>query len=59
MPWRHAVRIDLDEEAMRRKRAAVQAFTSQLRRDASTGAGPVLRATTVARAGRPYEVVFL
>ena len=39
--------------------AAVQSFTSQLRRDASTGSGPVLRATTVQRAARPYEVVFL
>jgi len=59
MPWRHAVRVDLDEDAVRRKRAAVQAFASQLRRDASTGAGPVLRSTTVARAQRPYEVMFL
>ena len=59
MPWQHAFRLMLGEDAMRRKRAAVRAFTSQLRRDASTGSGPVLRATTVARAARPYEVVFL
>lgn len=59
MPWQYAFRIDLDEDAVRRKRTAVQAFASQLRRDASTGSGPVLRATTVARARRPYEVVFL
>jgi len=59
MPWRHAFRLPLSEEAVRRKRAAVQAFTSQLRRDPSTGSGPVLRATTVQRAARPYEVVFL
>ena len=59
MPWKSAFRLPLSAEAVRRKRAAVQAFTSQLRRDASTGSGPVLRATTVERAARPYEVVFL
>ncbi len=59
VPWAHAVRIDLDEQTVQRKRSAVQAFASQLRHDASTGAPPVLRATTVARARRPYEVVFL
>ncbi|MGN8083817.1 MULTISPECIES: PIG-L deacetylase family protein [Variovorax] len=59
MPWQHAVRLDLDEDAVRRKRAAVQAFASQMRSDASTGAGPVLRATTIARAQRAYEVMFL
>lgn len=59
MPWQHAFRLPLSEEAVRRKRAAVKAFTSQLQRDPSTGSGPVLRATTVQRAARPYEVVFL
>jgi LmbE family N-acetylglucosaminyl deacetylase len=59
MPWQHAFRLPLSEEAVRRKRAAVKAFTSQLRRDASTGSGPVLRATTVQRAARPFEVIFL
>ena len=59
MPWAHAFRLPLSEEAVRRKRAAVKAFTSQLESDASTGSGPVLRATTVERAARPYEVVFL
>jgi LmbE family N-acetylglucosaminyl deacetylase len=59
MPWQRAFRLPLSEEAVRRKRMAVKAFTSQLRRDASTGSGPVLRATTVQRAARPFEVVFL
>lgn len=59
MPWRNAFRLGLSDEAVRRKRAAVQAFASQLGHDASTGSGPVLRATTVERAARPYEVVFL
>lgn len=59
VPWQHAFRLVLSEDAVRRKRAAVKAFTSQLRRDASTGSGPVLRATTLARAARPYEVMFL
>jgi len=59
MPWQHAFRLPLSDEAVGRKQAAVKAFTSQLRRDASTGSGPVLRATTVQRAARPFEVIFL
>ena len=59
MPWQRAFRLLLSAEAVRRKRMAVKAFTSQLRRDTSTGSGPVLRATTVQRAARPFEVVFL
>lgn len=59
MPWRRAFKLPLNEEAVRRKRMAVEAFTSQLRRDASTGADAVLRATTVERAARPFEVFFL
>jgi LmbE family N-acetylglucosaminyl deacetylase len=59
MPWANAFRLPLSEDAVRRKRAAVKAFTSQLKSDTSTGSGPVLRATTVERAARPYEVVFL
>ncbi|MFM9923738.1 PIG-L deacetylase family protein [Variovorax sp. H27-G14] len=59
VPWQRAFRVVLSDDAVRRKRAAVQAFTSQLLHDASTGAGPVLRDTTVQRAARPYEVVFL
>ena len=58
MPWRRACRVALDAEASRRKRRAVQAFESQLQLDHSTGAGPILRASTVERAARPYEVLF-
>lgn len=58
LPWSRARRIVLDTDAAERKRHAVQAFTSQLSPDRSTGAGPILRGTTVARAWRPFEVVF-
>ena len=58
LPWCRARRIVLDADAAERKRHAVQAFNSQLSTDRSTGAGPILRSTTVARAGRPFEVVF-
>lgn len=58
LPWRRAARLALDADAAERKRRAVQAFESQLRADPSTGAGPILRDTTVARASRPYEVMF-
>ncbi|CAN5920710.1 PIG-L family deacetylase [soil metagenome] len=58
LPWCRARRVVLDADAASRKRNAVQAFTSQLLPDPSTGAGPILRSTTVARASRPFEVVF-
>ncbi|AMM23286.1 PIG-L deacetylase family protein [Variovorax sp. PAMC 28711] len=58
IPWQRARRLLLDADASRRKQSAVQCFQSQLQPDASTGAGPILRSTTVARAARPFEVFF-
>ncbi|WP_256354008.1 PIG-L deacetylase family protein [Variovorax sp. dw_308] len=58
IPWPRARMLGLDADASKRKRLATQAFESQLRGDPSTGAGPVLRASTVARAARPFEVLF-
>ncbi len=58
MPWSRALRVPLDDDAVSRKKAAVQAFTSQLAPDPSTGAGPILRSTTVERAARDFEIVF-
>ncbi|MDM0109532.1 PIG-L deacetylase family protein [Variovorax sp. J22R24] len=58
LPWHRASRVGLDADALDRKRQAVQCFKSQLEPDASTGAGPILRSTTVERADRPFEVMF-
>lgn len=58
-PWDQARRLDLSSQAQARKRRAVQAFRSQLEPDPSTGAAPILRNSTVARAARPFEVMFL
>lgn len=58
VPWHWARRLLLDADAVACKRRALQAFASQLLPDASTGAEPILRATTVARAARDYEVYF-
>lgn len=58
LPWHRARRLALDDEARRRKREAVQCFTSQLQPDASTGSGPILRTSIVERAARPFEVMF-
>ncbi|MDM0073806.1 PIG-L deacetylase family protein [Variovorax sp. J2P1-59] len=58
LPWHRASRVSLDADAVTRKRQAVQCFKSQLEPDASTGAGPILRATTVERAARSFEVMF-
>lgn len=58
LPWSRARRVTLDADTARRKAEAVDAFRSQLLPDTSTGAGPILRSTTVERARRPFEVVF-
>ena len=58
LPWHRAVRLPLDAASAARKRHAVGAFTSQLQSDPSTGAGPILRSTTVQRAHRPFEIFF-
>jgi LmbE family N-acetylglucosaminyl deacetylase len=58
LPWSRARRVPLDADTARRKAEAVDAFRSQRLPDESTGAGPILRPTTVERARRPFEVVF-
>ncbi|WPB55757.1 PIG-L family deacetylase [Xylophilus sp. GOD-11R] len=58
LPWARALRLPLGADAVRRKREAVTAFRSQLEPDVTTGAPPILRASTVARASRPFEIVF-
>jgi LmbE family N-acetylglucosaminyl deacetylase len=58
MPWARAHRLVLDADASQRKRQATSVFESQLLSDRSTGAQPVLRRSTVARAHRPFEVYF-
>jgi len=58
LPWVRAWRLDLDAPACRRKQSALRAFASQLEPDASTGRTPILRATTLERAARPFEVFF-
>lgn len=58
LPWSRARRLLLDADASRRKRSAVDAFASQLLPDPSTGAAPILRASTIERAARPFEVMF-
>lgn len=57
IPWARARCLALDPDASRRKRDAVQAFASQLQPDPSTGRPPILRATTVERSARPFEVL--
>ncbi|CAN5120258.1 PIG-L family deacetylase [soil metagenome] len=58
LPWHRAIHIELDTCACACKQAAVQAFESQLMPDASTGAAPILRPTTVERTARPFEILF-
>lgn len=58
LPWHRARRLELDEATVQRKCAAVQVFESQLRPDTSTGAAPILDPGSVARAARPFELMF-
>ena len=58
LPWERARVHPLDRETVRRKQLAVQQFHSQLSTDTSTGQPPILRASTVQRAARPFEIVF-
>ncbi|RYF77146.1 MAG: PIG-L family deacetylase [Comamonadaceae bacterium] len=58
-PWGRARRLSLDAETASRKQAAVQAFGSQIEADGSTGAPAVLDAQTLARARRPFELLFV
>ena len=59
VPWKRARIQPLDAETRRRKTLAMQEFHSQLSGDASTGQAPVLRASTLARSARPFEVFFV
>lgn len=58
MPWHAAIMVPLSPQAVQRKRDAVLAFASQWERDDACPDTPILRATTLQRAQRPYEVVF-
>ncbi len=58
LPWWRGRRVLLDAEAARRKRDAVRCFSSQLNVDPTTDRPPILRASTLARAERSFEVFF-
>lgn len=57
VPWQRARRTVLTPDQLAAKCAAIEAHSSQLGEDASTGRGPVLPATALARLLRPFEVV--
>lgn len=58
MPWSSARLVTLGPDTVKRKGAAVEAFATQTRPDPSAALAPVLRASTVRRAQRPFEVLF-
>jgi len=58
MPWSSARLVTLGPDTVRRKGAAVEAFATQTQPDPSAALAPVLRASTVRRAQRPFEVLF-
>lgn len=59
IPWDRARKLFLSDEQLLRKRKAITSHTSQLQTDTSTGAAPVLDATTLERLLQPFELVFL
>lgn len=58
MPWHAAMVVPLHPDAVRRKYAALQSYRSQWERDPSCAHTPVLRPSMLARACRPFELVF-
>ncbi|MEP7024907.1 MAG: PIG-L family deacetylase [Actinomycetota bacterium] len=58
VPWSRAVVLYLGPILAQRKRAAIECFTSQLERDPSTGADPILPPWAVARFRHGREVFF-
>ncbi|MGC3987427.1 MAG: PIG-L family deacetylase [Pseudorhodoferax sp.] len=58
MPWDRGRLLALPADALARKQAAVRAFASQWQRDPDCPDTPVLRPSTLARAERPFEVLF-
>jgi len=59
MPWASARRLMLSRADLDAKQYALQAFTSQITPDASTGRAPILPAWALTRMLRPFEVYFL
>ncbi|WP_339488676.1 PIG-L deacetylase family protein [Pseudomonas sp. EL_65y_Pfl2_R95] len=59
LPWARARKLDLDTDALVRKRTAIQAHRSQLLPDASTGAKPILADSTLAHFTQPHEIFFI
>lgn len=57
VPWERARRVELDAALLARKRAAVEAYASQLGEDAALPLGAVLPPPVLARLLRPAEVV--
>lgn len=58
MPWDRGRLLALPADALARKRAAAQAFASQWQRDPDCPHTPVLRASTLERVQRPFELLF-
>lgn len=58
VPWERACRLPLDPVAHAAKRAAAQAYRSQLEPDPSTGRAAIVPASALARVLRQHEVYF-
>lgn len=59
MPWHRARRLLLSPSDVRAKGQALRMYRSQLEPDPSTGASPILDAASLARASRPFELLFV
>ena len=58
VPWERACRLPLDDDGHAAKCAAVQAYQSQLSHDPTTGQGPIVAPSALARLMRREEVYF-
>lgn len=58
MPWPRALRLQADSDSAIRKAHALRCFASQIEPDLTTGRGPIVPASALARARALPEVFF-
>lgn len=59
IPWHRARRLQLGEDLIERKRAAVNCYHSQIEADSSTGREPILAPNVLRRLLHPQEFYFI
>ena len=56
IPWHSARKLNLNNDQLQQKRAAIACFKSQISRDESTGHAPIVSASTIERLLQSFEL---